>query len=205
MPPTLLASRARRTADANTRHAAALERATTQHHQRAITASWKHFITTTMRKDTTADYFPFVLNGLIEDRAVTASDTAAQRRRTLTNVCECVTLALNPTFSKSHPTRHRATESCAVIVLPATTSNGTHLHGFLRVPRAHRDARQVLAAALMVAFQTKNLWVSEVTELSQNGASLDYLGKTWKAETRDWHALEFLPAHLFRRLTNECG
>ena len=81
MPPTLLASRARRTADANTRHAAALERATTQHHQRAITASWKHFITTTMRKDTTADYFPFVLNGLIEDRAVTASDTAAQRRR----------------------------------------------------------------------------------------------------------------------------
>ena len=57
----------------------------------------------------------------------------------------------------------------------------------------------------MVAFQTKNLWVSEVTELSQNGASLDYLGKTWKAETRDWHALEFLPAHLFRRLTNECG
>ncbi|MSO30221.1 MAG: hypothetical protein EXQ48_04645 [Acidobacteria bacterium] len=120
----------------------------------------------------------------------------------LTNVCESATLALNPSFSKSHPTRHRATDSVGMIVLPATTPAGTeHLHGFLRLPKAHPHARQVIAAALMTAFQTKNLWMNDESELKQDGASLEYLAKTWKQEHRDWDALEFVPAHVFARLT----
>ena len=117
-------------------------------------------------------------------------------------VCETSTRALNPSFSRSHPTRHRATDSCGIVVLPATTSNGCHLHGFIRSPRAHPHGVQVVAAALMIAFRTKNCWVSDATELQQNGASLDYLSKTWKSEYRNWDALEFLPAHVFKRLVN---
>ena len=62
------------------------------------------------------------------------------------------------------------------------------------------DASRDVAAALMIAFRTKNIWVSDVTELQQDGKSLDYLSKTWKQENRDWKALEFLPAHVFKRL-----
>jgi len=147
-------------------------------------------------------YHHFALNNLVEERASTTGDTAAQRRRLLTRVCETSTLVLNPTFSKSHPTRHPATESCGIVVLPATTINGCHLHGFIRTPRAHPHGYQVVAAALMTAFRTKNWWVPDVTELQQDGASLDYLSKTWKQEDRDWSSLEFLPARVFKRLVN---
>ena len=54
----------------------------------------------------------------------------------------------------------------------------------------------------MVAFQTRNLWVSPVTELQQDGASLDYLSKTWKQETRDFDALDFIPARVFKCLVD---
>ncbi|MBN4048229.1 hypothetical protein JYU09_01470 [bacterium AH-315-O15] len=158
-----------------------------------------------MFKDRSGTYRPFVLGNMSEDRSVTDTDRIAQRRRMITTVCESATLALNPSFSKSTPTRHRATESCGVIVLPATTTNGIHLHGFIRSPRAHPGAVQVVAAALMIAFKTKNIWVSDVTELQQNGASLAYLTDTWKLESRDWSALEFLPAHYFKRLTGNAN
>ena len=155
-----------------------------------------------MIRDATGTYIPFVLNGMVEAETATASDAAAQRRRRLTDVCESATLALNPTFSKSHPRRHVSADSVGVIVLPATTAAGTqHLHGFLRLPRSHPHARSVVAAALMSTFQTRNLWMNDVSELEQDGASLDYLAKTWKTETRHWEDLEFVPAHVFARLT----
>ena len=176
---------------------------TTRQKQRDIVGEWKRYITARMFKDRTGVYHPFALNNLVQERASTPDDTTAQRRRILTNVCETATVVLNPEFSKSHPTRHLATSSCGIIVLPATTSVGCHhLHGFVRSPRAHPHAVQVVAAALMVAFQTRNLWVSPVTELQQDGRSLDYLSKTWKEEIRDWDALEFLPAHVFKRLVD---
>ena len=91
-----------------------------------------------------------------------------------------------------------------MIVLPATTAAGTqHLHGFLRLPRSHPHARQVVAAALMTAFQTKNLWMNDVSEIQQDCASLDYLSTTWRKEQRDWNSLEFVPAHVFARLTGK--
>jgi hypothetical protein len=153
-----------------------------------------------MFRDRTGSYRPFVLNNLIEQDAVTQSDKTCERRRVLTNVCETATLALNPAVSKSHPTRHRPTDSCGLIVLPATTVGGVHLHGFIRTPRAYQHAVQVVAAGLMIAFQTKNIWISDVTELQQDGASLDYLSKTWKQEDRHWDQLEFVPSHVFTRL-----
>ena len=155
-----------------------------------------------MFKDRAGVYHPFVLNNLIEELASTPYDTIAQRRRILTTVCETSTLALNPSFSKSHPTRHPATESCGIIVLPATTSNGCHLHGFIRTPRTHPHGVQVVAAALMIAFRTKNIRVVDATELQQDGASLDYLSKTWKQETRDFDALDFIPARVFKCLVD---
>jgi len=155
-----------------------------------------------MFKDRAGVYHPFVLNNLVQERASTTGDTTEQRRRLLTRVCETSTLYLNPTFSKSHPKRHLATESCGIIVLPATTINGCHLHGFIRSPRAHPHGVHVVAAALMTAFRTKNIWVSGATELQQDGKSLDYLSKTWKQEQRDWSALEFVPALVFKRLVN---
>ena len=194
----------KRTAESNRRHREDINRATTLHNQRDVVTGWKQSIESRMFKDTTGTYTPFVLNGLVENRAVTADDASAQRRRMITNVCESATLALNPKFSKSHPTRHRAANSVGMIVLPATTAAGTqHLHGFLRLPRAHPHARQIVAACLMSNFQTRNLWMSDLTELQQDGASLDYLAKTWKQEHRDWDSLEFVPSYLFVRLSEE--
>ena len=208
--PTMRASASRsqsvkRTAESNRRHREDINRATTLHNQRDVVTGWIQSIEARMFKDTTTGiYIPFVLNGLVEERAVTADDAAAQRRRMITNVCESSTLALNPTFSKSHPTRHRAANSVGMIVLPATTAAGTqHLHGFLRLPKAHPHARQVVAACLMSTFQTRNLWMNDVSELAQDSASLKYLSKTWKAETRHWDALEFVPSYLFVRLSEE--
>jgi hypothetical protein len=42
-------------------------------------------------------------------------------------------LALSLSFLKSHPTRYRyrASDSFGLIVLPATTANGFHLHGLI--------------------------------------------------------------------------
>jgi hypothetical protein len=170
--------------------------------QRTIIGEWKRYIIARMYQDRTGSYYPYVLNNLVEELASTTHDTLAQRRRILTRVCEISTLAINPSFSKSHPTRHRAEDSCGVIVLPATTINGCHLHGYIRTPRAYPHGVDVVAAALMIAFRTKNCRVSDATELQQDGASLDYLSKTWKQENRDWNALEFLPAHVFKRLVN---
>ena len=150
-----------------------IQRISDREHQRTIVGEWKRYITARMFKDRAGVYRPFVLNNLVQERASTPGDTIAQRRRILTTVCETSTLALNPSFSKSHPTRHRAEDSCGIIVLPATTSNGCHLHGFIRTPRAHPHAVQVVAAALMTAFRTKNCWVSDSTELQQDGKSLD--------------------------------
>ena len=192
----------KRTAEANARYRDDIASATTRQDQRDVVAGWKRFLETKMLMDATGTYIPFVLNGMVEERA--ATDTAAERRRRLTDVCESATLAMNPSFSKSHPTRHRAADSVGIIVLPATTAAGTqHLHGFLRLPRSHPHARQVVAAALMTAFQTRNLWMNDVSELQQDCASLDYLAKTWKTETRHWEDLEFVPAHVFARLTEE--
>ena len=179
-----------------------IQRISHREHQRTIVGEWTRYITARMFKDRAGVYHPFVLNNLVQERASTPGDTIAQRRRILTTVCETSTLYLNPTFSKSHPKRHLATESCGIIVLPANTSNGCHLHGFIRSPRAHPHAVHVVAAALMIAFRTKNIWVSDSTELQQDGKSLDYLSKTWKQEDRDWSSLEFVPALVFERLVN---
>jgi len=170
--------------------------------QRTIVGEWKRYITARMFKDRAGVYHPFVLNNLVEELASTTHDTIAQRRRLLTRVCEISTLAINPSSSKSHPTRHRAEDSCGVIILPATTINGCHLHGYIRTPRAYPHGVDVVAAALMIAFRSKNCRVSDATELQQDGASLDYLSKTWKQENRDWNALEFVPAHVFKRLVD---
>ena len=195
---------AQRTAEARRRHRDDIDRATTRQNQRDVVTGWKQSIEARMFKDTTGIYIPFVLNGLVEARSVTDSDAIAQRRRMITNVCESATLALNPLFSKAHPTRHKAADSVGMIVLPATTASGSqHLHGFLRLPRAHPHARQVVAACLMSTFQTRNLWMSDLTELQQDGASLEYLAKTWKQEHRDWDSLEFVPSHVFVRLSEE--
>jgi len=192
-----------REAIANEHHRNALQRSDALRIHQGIVREWTRFILGRMFKDRTGSYHPFVLNNLIEQDAVTESDKTCQRRRVLTNVCETATLALNPAVSKSHPTRHRPTDSCGLIVLPATTVGGVHLHGFIRTPRAYQHAVQAVAAGLMIAFQTKNLWISDVTELRQDGASLNYLSKTWKQEHRDWYALDFVPAHVFTRLTGE--
>ena len=191
-----------RNAEANRRYRADVAAVKSLQSKRDAVTGWKRFLEARMFKDMSGTYVPFALNGMVEERA--ATDTAAERRRRLTDVCESATLALNPSFSKSHPTRHRAADSVGIIVLPATTAAGTqHLHGFLRLPRSHPHARQVVAAALMSTFQTRNLWMNDVSELEQDGASLDYLAKTWKTETRHWEDLEFVPAHVFARLTEE--
>ena len=191
-----------RNAEANRRYRADVAAVKSLQSKRDAVTGWKRFLEARMFKDLSGTYVPFALNGMVEERA--ATDTAAERRRMLTNVCESATLAMNPSFSKSHPTRHRAADSVGIIVLPATTAAGTqHLHGFLRLPRSHPHARSVVAACLMSTFQTRNLWMSDLTELQQDGASLDYLAKTWKTETRHWEDLEFVPAHVFARLTEE--
>ena len=189
-----------RQALSNRKHRETVQRYEDRQKQQNVVRGWSSFITAKMFKDRTGSYHPFVLNNLIEQESVTQSDKTCQRRRMLTTVCETATLALNPTFSKSHPTRHRPTDSCGIVVLPATTTNGIHLHGFIRVPKLHPGAVDVVAAALMVAFQTKNIWISPQTELQQDGASLDYLSKTWKQEDRHWDQLEFVPSHVFTRL-----
>jgi hypothetical protein len=204
--PTTRASASRsseqRTAEANRRYRDDIASATTRQDQRDVVAGWKRFLEARIFKDATGTYIPFVLNGMVEERA--ATDTAAERRRRLTDVCESSTLALNPKFSKSHPRRHVSADSVGIIVLPATTVAGTnHLHGFLRLPTAHPHARSVVAACLMSTFQTRNLWTNDVSELQQDGASLDYLAKTWKTETRHWEDLEFVPSHVFARLTGK--
>ena len=193
---------AQRTAASNTQYRERIQRISDREQLRTVVGEWKRYIVARMFKDRAGVYHPFVLNNLVQERASTPYDTTAQRRRILTRVCETATLYLNPTFSKSHPKRHLATESCGIIVLPATTSNGCHLHGFIRTPRTHPHGVQVVAAALMIAFRTKNIWVSDVTELQQDGKSLDYLSKTWKQEERDWSSLEFVPALVFKRLVN---
>ena len=193
-----------RNAEANARHRDDLTTAATRQTQRDVVAGWKRFLESKMLMDITGTYIPFVLNGMVEAETATASDTAAERRRRLTDVCESATLAMNPSFSKSHPRRHVSADSVGIIVLPATTAAGTqHLHGFLRLPRSHPHARSVVAACLMSTFQTRNLWMSDLTELQQDGASLDYLAKTWKTETRHWEDLNFVPSHVFARLTGE--
>jgi len=191
---------AHRTAASNTQYRRDIQRINDRQQQQTIIGEWTRYITARMFKDRAGVYHPFVLNNLVEELASTPYDTIAQRRRILTTVCETSTLVLNPTFSKNHPTRHRATDSCGVIVLPASTINGPHIHGFIRTPRAHPHGVQVVQAALMTAFKTKNCWVPDVTELQQDGKSLDYLSKSWKQEHRDWDALEFLPNHVFTRL-----
>ena len=193
---------AHRTAASNTQYRRDIQRVSDRHQQQTIIGEWKRYIVARMYQDRTGSYYPFALNNLREELASTTHDTIAQRRRILTAVCETSTLALNPEFSKSNPERHPASESCGIVVLPATTINGCHLHGFIRTPRAHPHGYQVVAAALMTAFQTKNIWISDVTELQQDGRSLDYLSKSWKQEHRDWNALEFVPAHVFKRLVD---
>lgn len=201
--PARRSKSAQRTANANIRYRDDLDRARTRQNTSAVVDEWKRFLTAKMSRDSTGIYIPFVLNGLVEAWTATTGDAAAQRRRMFTNVCESATRALNPTFSKSHPTRHRAADSVGIIVIPASTSNGIHFHGWLRLPHAHPHARQVVTAALESTFQTTNLWMNDVSELQQNGASLDYLAKTWKAEIRHWDTLECVPAYLFARLTEE--
>ena len=193
---------AHRTAASNTQYRRDIQRINDRQQQQTIIGEWKRYIVARMYQDRTGSYYPFALNNLREELASTTHDTIAQRRRLLVTVCETSTLALNPKLSKSHPERHPASESCGIIVLPATTINGCHLHGFIRTPRAHPHGVQVVQAALMTAFKTKNCWVPDVTELQQDGKSLDYLSKSWKQEHRDWNALEFLPAHVFKRLVN---
>ena len=194
---------AHRTAASNAQYRRDIQRVNDRQQQQTIIGEWTRYIIARMEKDRTGSYYPFCLNDLREERASTAGDTAAQRRRLLTTVCETSTRALNPKLSRSHQERHPAIESCGIIVLPATTIDGPHLHGFVRTPITHPHGIQVVAAALMIAFKTKNIWVSDVTELQQDGASLDYLSKDWKQEERDWNALEFLPNHVFKRLTEK--
>ena len=191
---------AQRTAASNTQYSERIQRVSDREQLRTVVGEWKRYIVARMFKDRTGVYHPFVLNNLVEELASTSYDTIAQRRRLLTRVCETSTLAINPSSSKSHPKRHPATESCGIIVLPATTINGCHLHGFIRTPRAYPHGVDVVQAALMIAFRTKICWVPDVTELQQDGKSLDYLSKSWKQEERDWNALEFVPAHVFKRL-----
>ena len=78
-------SSAKRTAEANTRYRDDLTTAATRQTQRDVVAGWKRFLESKMLMDVTGTYIPFVLNGMVEERA--ASDTAAERRRMLTNVC----------------------------------------------------------------------------------------------------------------------
>jgi hypothetical protein len=193
---------AHRTAASNTQYRERVQRISDREQLRTVVGEWKRYITARMFKDRAGVYHPFVLNNLVQERASTTGDTTEQRRRLLTRICEISTLAIHPKFSKSHQKRHPATESCGIIVLPAININGCHLHGFIRTPRTHPHAVQVVAAALMTAFRTKNCWISDSTELQQDGKSLDYLSKTWKQEERDWSSLEFLPALVFKRLVN---
>jgi hypothetical protein len=153
-----------------------------------------------MAADTTGEYFPFVLQNIRDERS---ADILAARRRTMARVCDVTTLALNPAASRSHPSRRPASASVGAIVLPATTINGTHAHGFLRVPREHRCALDIIAAILRLGFRTDNLWLSRDTELeqmAQDGGSLPDLAADWKREVRHWDELDFIPVGLFRRL-----
>jgi hypothetical protein len=97
---------AQRTAASNTQYRHDIQRVRDRQQQRTIVGEWKRYIVTKMYKDRTGSYRPFVLNNLIEQHTATSTDTTALRRRILTNVCETATLALNTSFSKSHPTRH---------------------------------------------------------------------------------------------------
>ena len=189
-----------RTAAPNTQYRRDIQRVHDRQQQQTVIGEWKRYILARMFKDRTGVYHPFALNNLREELASTTHDTLAQRRRILTTVCETATLVLNPKLSKSNRKRHPATESCGIIVLPATNINGPHLHGFIRTPREYPHGHQVVQSALMTAFKTKNCWVPDVTELQQDGKSLDYLSKDWKQEERDWNGLEFLPALVFKRL-----
>ena len=168
---------------------------------RTVVSSWTDWILDRMSADTTGRYHPFVLQNIRDERSV---DVIAARRKLMSQACDVTTLALNPTSSRSHPARRDATLSVGVIALPATTINGTHIHGFVRVPVAHRCAIDIFAAILRLGFRTNNLWFSRVTELDQiagkREGSLPYLASDWKKEVRHWDELEFIPAGLFARL-----
>ena len=188
------------TSIAEQRHLADLVFAKERNELRTVVSSWTDWIVDRMSADTTGKYFPFVLQNIRDERTV---DVIAARRKTMSRVCDVTTLALNPTLSRSHPARRDATLSVGAITLPATTINGTHLHGFLRVPVAHRCAIDIFAAILRLSFRTNNLWISRDTELDQIASergSLPYLASDWKKEVRHWDELDFIPAGLFARL-----
>ncbi len=187
--------------NAKQRHLADLVFAKERNELRTVVSAWTNWIVDRMSADTTGRYLPFVLQNIRDERTV---DVIAARRKTMSRVCDVTTLALNPTSSRSHPARRDATLSVGVIALPATTINGTHIHGFLRVPVAHRCAIDIFAAILRLSFRTNNLWISRNTELDQIASkqegSLPYLASDWKKEVRHWEELDYIPAGLFARL-----
>jgi hypothetical protein len=186
---------------AEQRHHADIQFTKERNELRTVVSTWTDWIVQRMSADTTGEYLPFVLQNIRDERSV---DVIAARRKLMSQACDVTTLALNPTSSRSHPARRDATLSVGVIALPATTINGTHIHGFLRVPVAHPCAIDILAAILRLSFRTNNLWISRDTELDQIASkqegSLTYLASEWKQEVRHWDELDFIPAGLFARL-----
>ena len=167
---------------------------------RSVVSTWRDWIIDRMSADITGKYFPFVLQNIRDEKT---GDLLSARRKTMRRVCDVTTLALNPTSSRSHPSRRDPETSVGAIVLPATTINGTHSHGFLRVPNEHPCALDVFSAIIRLGFSTNNLWISRDTELDQierDAGSLPYLASDRKSEVRDWDEIEFIPVGLFARL-----
>jgi hypothetical protein len=185
---------------ANARHNSDIQFVKERDALRRVVSTWSDWIVDRMSADTTGKYFPFVLQNIRDEKTV---DLLAARRKTMRRVCDVATLALNPTSSRSHPSRRKPETSVGAIVLPATTINGTHLHGFLRVPNEHPCALNIFTAIIRLGFRTNNLWISRDTELDQierDAGSLPYLASDRKSEMRDWDEIEFIPFELFARL-----
>ena len=185
---------------AEQRHHADIQFAKERDELRTVVSSWTDWIIDRMSADTTGKYFPFVLQNIRDEKT---GDLLAARRKTMSRICDVTTLALNPTSSRSHPSRRNPETSVGAIVLPATTINGTHSHGFLRVPNEHPCALNIFSAIIRLGFRTNNLWISRDTELDQierDAGSLPYLASDRKSEVRDWDEIEFIPFELFARL-----
>ena len=193
----------------------------------ALLSDW---IQSRMDADKDARYIPFVINSIktppVPTWAVGRLDPRWFRRRALTKACEAVTMFLNPSFSRSNPTRRRNDPnlSVGVILLPATKAGDTHLHGGIRIPKSNRQKTAltirdhghvltIFGPSAIAAFSnevfdrlgTRNIWFAHdngqvIDETQQEYRGIHYLKSDWKEEVREWDQVEFVPAYLFSRL-----
>lgn len=147
-------------------------------------------------------------------------------RRVLTEACQIATCALNGNKYRANPRRHGPQQSVGCILLFATTGREFHLHGWVRIPlsdtqlvpftiRNHQERQHIRVPSSLATFgdhvtkefRTRNIWFPSssdgvvLSDAAQDAQGLAYLLRP-KLEVRLWEDTTFLPAYVFKQLTN---